>query len=164
MDYKFLHFFDNHESNLNLVYDTVDNIWRGNVYIPEVSVGPYNTLLTVLHNKLLKMGKNIFIKNNLDSLIRIKVNNKEKIDHTKGEKENKYSGNFKTSKCGINAKDGSDSLCGAVFVAFNDDLTVPSTVWEYENKKISNKEEDQKELMDEAFNRLLDVSKASMFL
>lgn len=43
MTYKYLHFFDNKESNLNLRYDSTDGIWKGNVFIPEVSVGLYES-------------------------------------------------------------------------------------------------------------------------
>lgn len=43
MTYKYLHFFDNKENNLNLRYDTIDGVWKGNVFIPDVSVGLYES-------------------------------------------------------------------------------------------------------------------------
>lgn len=44
MGYKYLHFFDNKENNLNLRYDADDGVWKGNVFIPEVSIGLYESV------------------------------------------------------------------------------------------------------------------------
>jgi hypothetical protein len=134
------------------------NLQRAEVNTSILSVDrtatPYNSLLTAMHNQIIRVGKNVFLKNNLDSLIMIKVNGKDKVDHTKQQTENNYNGSFKTSKAGCNAKDVSDSLCGAYFTSFSDSEGVPSVVYEYENKKLSSKEEDKKELIFDAYKKL----------
>jgi hypothetical protein len=43
MRYKYLQFFDNGGNNLNLNYNTIENIWKGTCYIPEVSTGLYES-------------------------------------------------------------------------------------------------------------------------
>ena len=42
--YSNLKFFDSNSDELNLKYDTTALSWSGVVYIPEVSVGLYETL------------------------------------------------------------------------------------------------------------------------
>jgi len=134
------------------------NLQRSNITTSILSVdrtvNPYSALLTAMHNQVIRVGKNIFLKNNLDSLIMVKVNGKDKVDHTNQPRENEYDGSFKTSKAGSNAKDVSDSLCGAFFTAHSDSEAVPSTVYEYENKKLSSRAEDKKELVFDAYKKL----------
>lgn len=98
---------------------------------------PYQFLLECLLSDSLKAGKNIFLKNNLLSLYRFtNAKGHEKIDHNKGHTDNKYGGDFDTSKTGINAKDVSDSVCQALYAAHDNDYP-PATIYEDENQKAS---------------------------
>ena len=44
MAYKNLRFFDSESNDLNLLYNSTTNIWEGVCYLPNVSVGLYETL------------------------------------------------------------------------------------------------------------------------
>lgn len=105
----------------------------------DTSLEPYLELLSVLLTGRIKVGRNVFLKNNLDSLQRVRgdgVKMLEKIDHTKGTRHNKYLGDFDNSVCGVHGKDVSDALTQAFFAAFQDDY-MPSTIYETENLKHS---------------------------
>ncbi len=97
---------------------------------------PYTAFHTYLLSRNIKMGKNIIIKNNLNSLITTDRKGKEVIDHTQGRLEKIYNGNFELSSCGINAKDCSDSACQAFYLAVSDP-EAPSVIYEEENMKHS---------------------------
>lgn len=108
----------------------------------DTDINPYQYMLTCLINETLKGGKNIFLKNNLQSLMRLKgKNGKEKIDHTKGQTNNKYLGDWEKSQCGTFAKDVSDAVCQSLWLAFQHDYR-PTTIYEEENKKFSKEVED----------------------
>jgi len=98
---------------------------------------PYQALYTALLNKQIKTGKNIFLKNNLDSLIISNRNGKQVIDHSTGQREYIYNGNWGYSKAGVNSKDVSDSLCQAFYAAFNDTKNHPFAIYEDENRKLN---------------------------
>jgi len=113
-------------------------------------LNPYQFLLTCLENELLKCGKNIFLKNNLQALMRKKdKSGKEKIDHNIGTTNNRYNGDWEKSTCGQYAKDASDSLCQALWLAFQHEH-IPSCIYEEENKKFSVIKEDQDDLIRQA--------------
>jgi len=97
---------------------------------------PYSTFYSLLLGNQIKAGKNVFLKNNLKSLYRT-TNEKgiEKIDHSKGKIEYKYSGDWEHSECGLNAKDVSDAFCNWVYAASQDNF-LPSTCFEDENERI----------------------------
>ena len=115
---------------------------------------PYQAYYTYIINEQIKGGKNVFWKNNLDSLISIKDDRgKDKIDHSMGTTENIYTGNFEYSKAGINAKDVSDASCQAFWGALNDDTTHPSVCYEDENDKV-NPEVDKSNSIKLAFSKL----------
>lgn len=100
----------------------------------------YDYLLTQLMGDLIKVGKNIFLKNNLICLedkISDKTKKKiRKIDHPKGPTNNVYNGSWNSSDCGYYAKDVSDSLAQALFGAHQtDDQYQPSAIYEDENMK-----------------------------
>ena len=79
------------------------------------TIDPYEFLRDKIISGLVKVGKNIVLKNNLKSLKKSKMRIREKIDHTKG--TTKYSDSnldWNTSFVGKHAKDLSDSICGAI--------------------------------------------------
>lgn len=102
----------------------------------------YQYLLSCLNQRLLKGGRNIFLKNNLQCLMTVKNDKgKTKVDHPVGTTNNKYFGDWENSTCGTFAKDVSDALCQALWGAYNHEY-IPSTIYELENKKFSSKKED----------------------
>ena len=61
--YSNLRFFDNDSNELNLVWDSVANQWKGVVYLPEVSTGLYETLtLYILEEVRGHLGEELHIK------------------------------------------------------------------------------------------------------
>jgi hypothetical protein len=122
----------------------------------DISLNPYQFLLTCISpmNECLKAGKNIFLYNNLDSLIYTKLpSGKEKIDHVQGKINNIYNGDFEKSTAGINAKDISDAVTTCLWSAKND-TSMPYTIFEEEHKRFSIIEEDKSKLVSKAWNRI----------
>jgi hypothetical protein len=118
-------------------------------------VSLYQYLYSCLNNDLIKSGRNIFLKNNLNSLVVTKSEKgRDKIDHIQGIRENKYIGDWDHSKCGINAKDVSDALAQAVYLAYSHDDYIPSTIYEEENRRLSQKKEDIEYNTREAFKKI----------
>jgi len=103
----------------------------------DASLNPYLNLYSLLISEQVKSGKNIFLRNNLKSLYRIRNNKgQEKIDHSKGVLEYKYFNDWDMSKCGTNAKDVSDALTNWIYIASQDNY-VPIVCYEEENNKMS---------------------------
>jgi hypothetical protein len=102
----------------------------------DTSLEPYMFLYSCLLQENLRVGKNIFLKNNLNSLYRKRgKSGKEKIDHTLGTTTNVYNGDFERSVSGTNAKDCSDSLAGALFNAQKSNH-YPVSIYEKENERL----------------------------
>ena len=117
-------------------------------------IAPYQFFLTTLLNGVFKEGRNVFFKNNLYSLYRtLRTSGSAKIDHSYGDRNNLYDGNFKTSTAGVNAKDASDAACGAVWLAHSDE-SYPQTIYEIENQRFSTKKIDIENNIKEAYKRL----------
>ncbi len=115
----------------------------------------YQNLYISLNSGVVKAGRNIFLKNNLNSLIITKTEKgRDKIDHVNGIRENKYFGDFENSKCGINAKDVSDALAQAVFLAYSHDNYIPATCYEDENRRLSTSKEDIQFNVKEAYKKI----------
>lgn len=108
------------------------------------TIDPYLYFINCLHEQIIKCGKNIFLKNNLLSLI-IEKNNKgkDKIDHIKGATEHRYYGDFENSQSGINDKDCSDAGAGVIYNMSNSDI-IPITFYEEENEKYNKVENIEK--------------------
>jgi hypothetical protein len=118
-------------------------------------LNPYQFLLTCLSNNVLKSGKNIFLKNNLNCLqLTRNEKGKEKVDHPLGQTVNMYNGDWENSVAGCFAKDVSDSYCTALWGAFNHSY-IPSTVYEVENLRFSDKKEDQNIIVNDALKMLM---------
>lgn len=119
------------------------------------SINPYMIYLTCLNNGVIKSGRNIFLKNNLQALKVTKSDSgKDKIDHEEGTRNQKYNGDWEKSTAGTYAKDCSDTSCNAVFGAFNHSY-IPSTVYEVENLRFSDKKEDQNIIVNDALKMLM---------
>jgi len=131
-------------NSIKLVTQTTDK---------DVSI--YQYLYTCLNTGTIKAGRNIFLKNNLNSLVVTKTDKgKEKVDHVNGTLYNLYNGDYDHSKCGINAKDVSDALAQAVFLAYSHDNYIPATCYEDENRRLSTSKEDIQFNVKEAYKKI----------
>lgn len=100
------------------------------------TVNPYLNLYSLIIGGQIKSGRNIFLKNNLNSLYRVRTDKgKEKIDHSKGTLEYVYNGDWNTSKCGVHAKDLSDATANWIYSASQDEF-IPTSCYEDENDKV----------------------------
>ena len=116
---------------------------------------PYQYLLTILANDMLKAGKNIYLKNNLFCLQRYKEEGSaERIDHPKGVVTHDYNGDWNNSLVGVNAKDVSDSLCQAVWGAKQDDY-IPTSNYDFENKRYQKDSGVQTDLIKQAIKKVM---------
>ena len=119
--------------NMNIVRGTFDmfqseagiqRLQRFGLHVEHLSVDksmdPYLFLAQLIEHGNIKMGRNIFMKNNLLSLriLPRKVSKTLKIDHTLGEVSDISSNqSWEYSTLGRHAKDVSDSVAGAVYSA-----------------------------------------------
>lgn len=115
--------------NIPIIHQSVDR-----------TIDPYMSLYSGLLNREIHVGRNIFLKNNLLSLYRMRIKGpngfiREKIDHQIGTTNNRYDGDFEKSTCGIYAKDCSDALCQAYFLAKSLSGILPSTLFEKQNER-----------------------------
>jgi len=132
---------------------------RNNVKVIKQSVDrdvvPYQILLTTMINGLVKSGRNIFLKNNLQCLMVTKSQTgKDKIDHPEGVINNKYNSDWNKSTCGTFAKDVSDSLANALYGAFVSNIS-PTIIYQEENKRFSKDIIDTKDIINKALINLL---------
>jgi len=103
----------------------------------DLSVEPYQYFVGILYNGLYKCGKNIYLKNNLDSLYRgTDLKGNEKVLKSKGTPVHKYNGNWELSTAGKYEKDVSDATCRAVYLMMHNKEVKPVTLYEEENRRI----------------------------
>ena len=82
----------------------------------DLTMDPYKNMIADIRGGRIKMGKNIYVKNNLKSLIITPRRNskKLKIDHTLGEAADiEGDSNWDTSLIGYHAKDATDAMAQA---------------------------------------------------
>lgn len=101
----------------------------------DTSLQPYMHLYAKILQNNVKVGNNVFLRNNLDSLYRVKDGGTEKIDHSKGTQQNIYLGDYKNSKCGVHAKDVSDAVAQVLFAIKHADQ-LPSTIYEKQQERL----------------------------
>lgn len=125
-------------------------------------INPYLTLVSWMSNNRVKCGRNIILKNNLKSLVEIRTDKgRKKIDHLQGQIVYDDGGDWDLSIMGINAKDCSDTFCGAVWNSIQWFEGVPRYQWKENipiNKKIFSKnrnvtEIEKKSILDEINKR-----------
>lgn len=127
--------FDQYQSSSTIQYLKEKNINAGRLSV-DGDINAYLSYITLLNTRSIKSGRNIFLKNNIKSLQEVQTpkSKKKKIDHKKGKPVFADGGNWETSMMGINAKDLSDSHCGAVYNALNEFKGVPTTLWRPEEE------------------------------
>jgi len=112
--------YDTYQSEPSIQYLNRLGIEMENVSVDETT-DPYMFLAQLIEQGNLKVGKNIILKNNLKSLrmTKRKISGTLKIDHTLGDtiSPNGADYTWETSTLGLNAKDCSDAVAGAVTTA-----------------------------------------------
>ena len=101
---------------------TIQNLKREGFDVEKLSVDtsmdPYLNVLSLLNRGMVSVGKNIFLKNNLKSLIIVRSKGKtgkQKIDHDNSREQVVIgSSAWKTSFLGSYGKDVSDSMCASI--------------------------------------------------
>jgi len=107
------------------------------------TTAPYFNLVNLLNLNRVKAGKNLFLKNNLKSLIMTKRKNTKtkKVDHTMGDVYSDLGDtDWEASRLGFNAKDLSDALAGAISCCDSLEEYTPSDIYYKEKEKINVKE------------------------
>lgn len=120
--------YQSSESRQNLEREGFENVERFSV---DRDTASYYVYVSWIKNGRIKSGKNIFLKNNLKSLQEVisETAGRKKIDHLKGRIIYEDGGDWNLSLMGINAKDVSDSHCGACFHCINNFKGVPIYQW-----------------------------------
>ena len=110
---------DRYQSSLFL---SVFEKWKIQSHVTSVDTNmtAYRLLRSKMMNGLIKMGRNIIVKNNLRSLREVKMSSRVKIDHTKGKENWGDIGDWASSRAGFHAKDVSDAVCAAFQSCFSD--------------------------------------------
>lgn len=115
--------------------DLLQRLKRENIPVDKLSVdretAPYRVIASWILNERVRVGYNIFLKNNFQSLIEITTDKgKQKIDHSKGETIYDDGGDWKRSFMGFNAKDVSDSFTGSAYILISElSREVPQYQW-----------------------------------
>lgn len=112
--------FDGYQSETN-----IQHLARYGIEMEQLSVDktvdPYMFMVQLIETGNLKAGRNIFLKNNIKALrmTRRKDTNTPKVDHMLGDTVSPSGADtrWETSLLGVNAKDVSDSVCGAIQLA-----------------------------------------------
>ncbi len=112
--------YDTFQSEAAIQYLERNGLEMEHVSVDE-TMDPYLFLAQLIEQGNLKVGKDIFFKNNLKSLriTKTKIAKKPKIDHSSGDTINPQGADYtwETSLLGVNAKDISDAIAGAVYNA-----------------------------------------------
>jgi len=128
----------------------------------DIDIQPYTQLYSRMLSGRLKVGPNVFVRNNLDSLYRTRAKNKrgpEKIDHSKGMRVNDYRGDFENSKCGVHAKDVSDAMAHAAF-SIHKVGYMPSVSYEQQQTRLAYKASGKKpDFADVDFRKRIDAAR-----
>lgn len=148
--------FDQYQSE-----NTIQQLERDNFNVQKLSVdrsmAPYLDLVSLMNNRRVKCGYNIFLKNNIRSLqIVTSGNGKKKVDHVKVN-NNKIveedGGDWNKSSMGHGSKDLSDSVAGAIALCrLHYKAPVAKYRWEqeFDDPTSEKKELSKEEIMDKA--------------
>jgi hypothetical protein len=130
--------------------DFIQRLKRAGIETDKMSVdretAPYRVIASWIMNGRVKVGHNIFLKNNFQSLIETTTDKgKQKIDHSKGEIVYDDGGDWNTSFMGFNAKDASDAFTGSAYILISE-LTkeIPQYQWIEEDQDPHVENEDGK--------------------
>ena len=124
-------------------------------------MAPYLDFISLMNNRRINVGKNIFLKNNLTSLqVVTKGNGYKKVDHVQigsGQVVDEDGGNWETSKMGHGAKDLSDSAAAAIALCkLHYKKNYANYLWEDDAMQIDQEdgEVSRSEIMDQALEQV----------
>jgi len=126
--------------------DLLQRLAREGLPVSKLSVdretAPYRVVASWILNGRVKVGKNIFLKNNFQSLIETRTEKgKVKIDHTQGDTVYDDGGDWDQSFMGVHAKDVSDSFTGSAYTLITDLLhEIPQYHWTNDDQFVKDSE------------------------
>lgn len=112
----------------------------------ERTMEPYLFLLNLLSTHRIKVGRNIYLKNNLKSLIVVNNKKTQKVDHTQGKTNNlkkNESSNWDKSEDGLHQNDVADSLAAAIYQCHTDMKNFPKSIYNEDELSILDPEVDR---------------------
>ena len=138
--------------------DTIQRLERAEYIVERFSVdtkmGPYLSLVSWMKNERVKLGKNIYFKNNMKSIQEVTSDaGNKKIDHSKGKVVMKDTADWNMSMMGVNAKDCSDSVCAAFHQCITSYIGVPRYQYIPMSEETA---KDKKEVLEQTKKRVLE--------
>jgi hypothetical protein len=125
--------FDRFQSSTTIQY-LKEQGFNARAFSVDTSVDPYISYAALINIGNIKSGRNIFLKNNIKSLMETKtVRGRRKIDHMIGKIVRDDGGHWQTSSMGFYAKDVSDCCAATSYLITHEDEGVPSYTY---NRKL----------------------------
>jgi hypothetical protein len=122
--------FDRFQSSTTIQY-LKEQEFNTKVFSVDTSVDPYISYAALINIGNIKAGRNIFLKNNIKSLMEIRtVHGKRKIDHMIGKIVRDDGGHWQTSVMGMFAKDVSDCCAATAYLITHEDEGVPQYIYD----------------------------------
>jgi hypothetical protein len=122
--------FDRFQSSTTIQY-LKEQGFNAKVFSVDTSVDPYISYAALINIGNIKVGRNIFLKNNIKSLSETKtVRGRRKIDHMIGKIVKDDGGHWQTSAMGYYAKDVSDCCAATAYLITHEDESVPQYIYD----------------------------------
>jgi hypothetical protein len=122
--------FDRFQSSTTIQY-LKEQGFIAKVFSVDASVDPYISYAALINIGNIKAGRNIFLKNNIKSLMETRtVRGRRKIDHMIGKIVRDDGGHWQTSAMGYYAKDVSDCCAATAYLIIHEDEGVPQYIYD----------------------------------
>ncbi|MDR1897191.1 MAG: hypothetical protein LBR10_10420, partial [Prevotellaceae bacterium] len=122
--------FDRFQSSTTIQY-LKEQKFNARAFSVDTSVDPYISYAALINIGNIKSGRNIFLKNNIKSLMETKtVHGRRKIDHMIGKIVRDDGGHWMVSQMGAFAKDVSDCCAATAYLITHEDEGVPSYIYD----------------------------------
>jgi hypothetical protein len=122
--------FDRFQSSTTIQY-LKEQGFNAKAFSVDTSVDPYISYAALINIGNIKSGRNIFLKNNIKSLMETKtVHGRRKIDHMIGKIVRDDGGHWQTSSMGFYAKDISDCASATAYLITHEDEGVPQYIYD----------------------------------
>ena len=122
--------FDRFQSSTTIQY-LKEQGFNAKVFSVDTSVDSYISYAALINIGNIKVGRNIFLKNNIKSLSETKTaRGRRKIDHMIGKIVKDDGGHWQTSAMGYYAKDVSDCCAATAYLITHEDESVPQYIYD----------------------------------
>jgi hypothetical protein len=122
--------FDRFQSSTTIQY-LKEQGFNAKTFSVDTSVDPYISYAALINIGNIKAGRNIFLKNNIKSLMETKtVHGRRKIDHMIGKIVRDDGGHWQVSAMGYYAKDVSDCCAATAYLITHEDEGVPQYIYD----------------------------------